>query len=96
MGLCTNEENGLGGRLAIDLLQELWLEGDHADEAVDSHQVSEDHQWEDAVPEESLQRRNEVWWGTIIYDSINLKGFIEIHDDCWNESKNALNQNNLS
>lgn len=60
----TYEENGLGGRLAVDLLQELWLEGDEADEAVDSHQVGEHHQAEDAVPEESPQGRNEVWWRT--------------------------------
>lgn len=59
--VCTYEENGLGGRLAVHLLQELWLEGDHADEAVDHHQVGEDHQREDAVAEEALQRRNEVW-----------------------------------
>lgn len=40
----TDEENGFGGRLAIDLLQVLGLEGDHANEAVDHHQVGEDHQ----------------------------------------------------
>lgn len=58
----TYEENGLGGRLAVDLLQELGLEGDHADKAVDRHQVGEDHHGEDAVAEEAPQRRNEVWW----------------------------------
>lgn len=59
--LRTYEENGLGGRLAVDLLQELGLEGDHANEAVDSHQVGEDHQQEDVVLEESPQGWNEVW-----------------------------------
>lgn len=43
-GVCTYEENGSGGRLAVDLLQVLRLEGDHPDEAVDDHQVGEDHQ----------------------------------------------------
>lgn len=56
----TYEENGLGGRLSVDLLQKLWLEGDHADETVDGHQVGEDHQHVDAVPEQSPQRGNEV------------------------------------
>lgn len=50
--------------MAIDLLQVLWLEGDHADEAVDSHQVGEDHQREDAVLKESPQRWNEIWLKT--------------------------------
>ncbi len=50
--------------MAVDLLQELWLEGDHANEAVDSHQVGEDHYGEDAVLEESPQRWNEIWWRT--------------------------------
>lgn len=59
--LCTYEENGFGSRLPIDLLQILWLKGDHADEAVDSHQVSEDHQCENTVLEESPQRWNKVW-----------------------------------
>lgn len=49
----TYEENGFGGRLAVDLLQELGLEGDHANEAIDEHQVGEDHQWVHAVAEES-------------------------------------------
>lgn len=40
--------------MAIDLLQKLWLEGDHADESIDGHQVCKDHQREDAVPKESL------------------------------------------
>lgn len=57
----TYEENSFGGRLAVDLLQELGLEGDHADKAVDCHQVGEDHHGEDAVAEETPQRRNEVW-----------------------------------
>lgn len=43
-GGITDEENGFGGRLAKDLLQVLGLEGDHANEAVDEHQVGEDHQ----------------------------------------------------
>ncbi len=47
--------------MAKDLLQELWLEGDHANEAIDRHQVGEDHQREDAVLEESPQRWNEIW-----------------------------------
>lgn len=51
----TYEENGLGGRLAVDLLQELGLEGDHADEAVDRHQVGEDHHGENTVAEEAPQ-----------------------------------------
>lgn len=45
----------------MDLLQELGLEGDHADEAVDRHQVGEDHHGEDAVAEEAPQRRKKVW-----------------------------------
>lgn len=57
----TYKENGLGGRLAVDLLQKLRLEGDHADEAIDGHQVGEDHHGVDAVPEESPQRGNEIW-----------------------------------
>lgn len=57
----TYEENGIRRRLAIDLLQILWLEGDHANEAVDSHQVCEDHQCVYSVPEESPQRWNEIW-----------------------------------
>lgn len=60
-GGVTYEKNGFGGRLAIDLLQELRLEGDHADEAVDGHQVGEDHQRVHAVPEEPPQRWNEIW-----------------------------------
>ena len=47
--------------MAVDLLQVFRLEGDEADEAVDGHEVRDDHQCEDAVPEESSQRRNEIW-----------------------------------
>lgn len=47
----------------MDLLQELGLEGDHADEAVDCHQVGEDHHCEDTVAEEAPQRWNKVWCG---------------------------------
>lgn len=47
--------------MAIDLLQKLRLEGDHANEAIDGHQVREDHHGVDAVTEESPQRGNEIW-----------------------------------
>lgn len=47
--------------MAIGLFHELRLEGDHPDETVDCHKVSEDHQREDAVLEESPQGRNKVW-----------------------------------
>lgn len=60
-GAVTDDESSPGGRLAVDLLQELGLEGDQADEAIYCHQVGDDHQCVDAVPEESSQRRDEVW-----------------------------------
>ena len=47
--------------MAVDLLHEFRLEGDHANEAVDSHKVCKDHQREDVVLEESPQRWNEIW-----------------------------------
>lgn len=60
--LRTYEENGFGGWLAVDLLYVLWLEGDQANKAVDSHKGGKDNQRVDSVSEESLQRWNEIWW----------------------------------
>lgn len=67
----TDEENGFGGGLAVDLLQVLGLEGDHANEAVDHHQVGEDHQRVHAVAEESSQRWNEIWSRTHTQQKFN-------------------------
>lgn len=50
--------------MAEGLLHVLWLEGDHANEAVDGNQVREDHHREDAVLEEPPQGRHKIWWGT--------------------------------
>lgn len=47
--------------MTIDLLQELWLEGDHANEAVDRYQVGDNHQCEDGVLEKPPQRWNKIW-----------------------------------
>lgn len=55
MGGRTNEKNGLGCCLAVDLFHELRLEGDQADEAVDGNQVDEDYHDVDTVSEQSLQ-----------------------------------------
>lgn len=60
MGGHTNEKNGLGCCLAVDLLHELRLEGDQADEAVDGNQVDEDYHDVDTVSEQSLQGWNKI------------------------------------
>lgn len=56
----TDEKNGLGCCLAVDLLHELRLEGDQADEAVGGNQVEDDNHGEDAVFEQSLQGWNKI------------------------------------
>lgn len=57
----TNHKNGLWGRLTINLLHEFGFKGDHPYEAVELHHSHNQEQTEDAVAEEPLQRRQEVW-----------------------------------
>lgn len=43
LGECTYNKISSGCRLPIDLLHELWYEGDHTNKGIDCNQVGEDY-----------------------------------------------------